>query len=374
MPTYQYRCTECGHAFEEFQSFTDDALTVCPVCGGRLRKVFNAVGVVFKGSGFYRNDSRTRGAPRRRLVVLEVLVDVVRLVRLADVVRLRLRRPTRARARPIRPRASSSGSSSSAPRRPAESSPAPPGPRPPSGRLWRGSADRRRATPTVGGCLAPPTLPPPGRPACARCAAPCAAAVLARRRPLAAACAARRGRWPACTPPGRRRRRPVAVPVAAHDLGSGTVLSAGDLVTPPLPGRRRSRRARWPTPVGRTLAAPVRAGRAGDRRPAGRAVAGRGLSRAGSPCRCGSPTPTPSALLRVGDHVDLVAADPRARHGVVRRGRRARCSRCPTPPTTRPREQPADGAAGRRRGRARRRRPASRAPRRPTSSASCISR
>jgi putative FmdB family regulatory protein len=58
LPTYQYRCTECDHAFEQFQSFTDDALTVCPVCGGRLRKVFNAVGVVFKGSGFYRNDSR----------------------------------------------------------------------------------------------------------------------------------------------------------------------------------------------------------------------------------------------------------------------------------------------------------------------------
>ena len=59
MPTYQYACTECGHAFEQFQSFTDDALTVCPVCEGRLRKVFNAVGVVFKGSGFYRNDSRS---------------------------------------------------------------------------------------------------------------------------------------------------------------------------------------------------------------------------------------------------------------------------------------------------------------------------
>jgi putative FmdB family regulatory protein len=59
LPTYQYRCTECGHTFEEFQSFTDDALTACPVCGGRLRKLFNAVGVVFKGSGFYRNDSRT---------------------------------------------------------------------------------------------------------------------------------------------------------------------------------------------------------------------------------------------------------------------------------------------------------------------------
>jgi putative FmdB family regulatory protein len=61
VPTYQYACTECEHSFEQFQSFTDDALTVCPVCEGRLRKVFNAVGVVFKGSGFYRNDSRTDG-------------------------------------------------------------------------------------------------------------------------------------------------------------------------------------------------------------------------------------------------------------------------------------------------------------------------
>ena len=58
MPTYQYACTECGHAFEQVQSFSDDALTVCPECEGKLRKVFNAVGVVFKGSGFYRNDSR----------------------------------------------------------------------------------------------------------------------------------------------------------------------------------------------------------------------------------------------------------------------------------------------------------------------------
>ncbi|KQT94033.1 FmdB family transcriptional regulator [Marmoricola sp. Leaf446] len=58
MPTYQYSCTECGHFFEAVQSFSDDSLTVCPVCEGRLRKVFNAVGVVFKGSGFYRNDSR----------------------------------------------------------------------------------------------------------------------------------------------------------------------------------------------------------------------------------------------------------------------------------------------------------------------------
>ncbi|MCW2857759.1 MAG: FmdB family transcriptional regulator [Marmoricola sp.] len=58
MPTYQYSCTECGHFFEAVQSFSDDSLTVCPECDGKLRKVFNAVGVVFKGSGFYRNDSR----------------------------------------------------------------------------------------------------------------------------------------------------------------------------------------------------------------------------------------------------------------------------------------------------------------------------
>ena len=62
MPTYQYACTECSHAFEQFQSFTDDALTECPECGGRLRKLFNAVGVVFKGSGFYRTDSRAAPA------------------------------------------------------------------------------------------------------------------------------------------------------------------------------------------------------------------------------------------------------------------------------------------------------------------------
>ena len=62
MPTYQYACTECSHAFEQFQSFSEDSLTVCPECGGRLRKVFNAVGFVFKGSGFYRTDSRSEAS------------------------------------------------------------------------------------------------------------------------------------------------------------------------------------------------------------------------------------------------------------------------------------------------------------------------
>lgn len=58
MPTYQYACTSCGEDLEVVQKFTDDALTECPACGGKLRKVFSPVGVVFKGSGFYRTDSR----------------------------------------------------------------------------------------------------------------------------------------------------------------------------------------------------------------------------------------------------------------------------------------------------------------------------
>jgi len=59
VPTYSYRCTECDNAFDIHQEFTDSTLTECPVCGGKLRKVFSAVGVSFTGSGFYRNDSRS---------------------------------------------------------------------------------------------------------------------------------------------------------------------------------------------------------------------------------------------------------------------------------------------------------------------------
>lgn len=58
MPTYSYRCTECDNAFDIHQAFTDDTLSVCEVCGGRLRKLFNTIGVTFNGSGFYRTDSR----------------------------------------------------------------------------------------------------------------------------------------------------------------------------------------------------------------------------------------------------------------------------------------------------------------------------
>ncbi|MDI5975293.1 FmdB family zinc ribbon protein [Amycolatopsis magusensis] len=59
MPTYQYACKECDHRFEAVQSFSDDSLTECPQCTGPLRKLYGAVGVIFKGSGFYRNDSRS---------------------------------------------------------------------------------------------------------------------------------------------------------------------------------------------------------------------------------------------------------------------------------------------------------------------------
>ena len=66
MPTYAYACTACGHRFEVQQSFTDAALTACPECEGRLRKLFNSVGIVFKGSGFYRTDSRNGSAGGER--------------------------------------------------------------------------------------------------------------------------------------------------------------------------------------------------------------------------------------------------------------------------------------------------------------------
>jgi putative FmdB family regulatory protein len=66
VPTYQYTCTDCGEQVEAVQKFSDDPLTVCPHCGGKLRKVFSPVGIVFKGSGFYRTDSRNGSSGDRR--------------------------------------------------------------------------------------------------------------------------------------------------------------------------------------------------------------------------------------------------------------------------------------------------------------------
>ena len=64
MPTYSYACSACGHRFDATQSIHDEALTVCPECSGALRRVISAVGVTFKGSGFYRNDSRRGSTPK----------------------------------------------------------------------------------------------------------------------------------------------------------------------------------------------------------------------------------------------------------------------------------------------------------------------
>ena len=66
MPTYQYQCKSCGGDLEVVQKFSDASLTVCPECSGELRKVFNAVGVVFKGSGFYKTDSRSSGSTKKK--------------------------------------------------------------------------------------------------------------------------------------------------------------------------------------------------------------------------------------------------------------------------------------------------------------------
>ena len=100
MPTYQYACTACGHQLEAVQSFADDPLTECPACEGRLRKLYSAVGIVFKGSGFYRTDSRnggkTGGSASRAEVRVEVRVEVgVRdQVGDEDRVQVRVRSPT----------------------------------------------------------------------------------------------------------------------------------------------------------------------------------------------------------------------------------------------------------------------------------------
>ena len=71
MPTYQYRCTACGKELEAVQKFSDPALTTCPTCSGDLRKVYSAVGVVFKGSGFYATDSRTSNSASKPAATTE---------------------------------------------------------------------------------------------------------------------------------------------------------------------------------------------------------------------------------------------------------------------------------------------------------------
>ena len=311
MPTYQYRCTECDHAFEEFQSFTDDALTVCPCCGGRLRKVFNAVGVVFKGSGFYRTDSRAAGASSTaasassangsgdsgssdagtktsgskgsaesssgssgskdagssgseglRLVGLRVVLTVVQHRRV--VVR---------RLSPVE--------------RPGERAAAhlpsghDPGPRPASFPAGRRARVRRTLRRTV----------------------------LARRRPLAAACrgvAVLAGVHAARPAPRRDGAGPRGGPrprLGHRPVSATTWSPAATPRTSPRPGSRAGA-------VGRTLAAPVRAGEpVTDVRLVAPSLVAGYPGRVALPVRMADADAV--ALLRVGDRVSLVAADPR---------------------------------------------------------------
>ena len=102
MPTYSYACTECDNEFDAVQAFSDDALTTCPKCNGRLRKLFGNVGVVFKGSGFYRTDSRESAKSSANGSAEQLGVRPAR--------RRRRRSPA-----PPRPDGSSSSSTSSAP-------------------------------------------------------------------------------------------------------------------------------------------------------------------------------------------------------------------------------------------------------------------
>ena len=253
MPTYQYRCTECGHAFEEFQSFTDDALTRLPVCGGRLRKVFNAVGVVFKGSGFYRNDSRTVGRSPRPPARPPTRTGPATSSSSSSTsgVRLRVRLELDPARRVRRPRAgtssASSTSSTTAGRRARAT-------------LWRGSA--RPVAPRLpsGHGLPPTARRPRSGDRERRTPRPCAVRVLARRRPLAAVCAgvavlAGVARRPAPARADRAGRGGGPRPRLGHGPRRATTWST-----------RRSRPTSLPpvgsTPraVGRTLAAPVRAG------------------------------------------------------------------------------------------------------------------
>ena len=104
MPTYSYACTECGDRFDAVQAFSDSALTTCPKCNGRLRKLFGNVGVVFKGSGFYRTDSRESAKSSAKSLDqrLRQQLGVHQLVVVVGEVQLHLVQTVRAPARPAR--------------------------------------------------------------------------------------------------------------------------------------------------------------------------------------------------------------------------------------------------------------------------------
>ena len=132
MPTYEYRCKACGQELEVVQSFTDDALTTCEACGGQLRKVFGNVGIAFKGSGFYKNDSRgksTTAAPPAPTRAQRRGSSSATTARRGDVGRVELRATGRggSKKEPAASAPSKSDTSTRA-RRPPEPLPTPAGP------------------------------------------------------------------------------------------------------------------------------------------------------------------------------------------------------------------------------------------------------
>ena len=290
MPTYQYACTECGHVFETVQTFSDDSLTVCPECEGRLRKVFNAVGVVFKGSGFYRNDSRAASpAPSRSELVLG------------------LRRKGSGQGAGSKSDSSSTASAhSSAPSR------APPSrlttPPDPSDAAPAAPVDCRAAGAAFGlgsGAMNPcdPRLVAPA-------AAP--ARVLLHRRPLAALLRER-----PCSSGCRRarRRRRDRPGVDGHAVTCRRHRAAPATWPGPAPARARAgrrgratRRRAWDAPSPHRCRA--------ESRVTGCARSRRGLLR-GYPGLTAVPLRVTDAdvvdLLRVGDRVSFVVADPDGR-------------------------------------------------------------
>ena len=321
VPTYQYACTECAHAFEQFQSFTDDALTECPECDGRLRKVFNAVGVVFKGSGFYRTDSRgSEASANGAKAESSGSEESGRSPDKSDH-QDRDSKPEKSSTRPTRrleharpprpPRASLVASRTAASARPR--------PRPcgEAARAPAAGSTYRRGMPTS------------RRDRLARRSA----------RPYAARCCRAAGCWPRCSPrsrcwPGsasRAPRRPDRRPVlaAARDLpagaGAGAPTTCARWRSPPGPAPAGLADDAGRPGAGRAAAR----GRAGHRRPPGRRAARRRRTPTWSPSRCGCPTPAWSALLRVGDRDRPGRRRPAGRAARGRRGRTCPCWRCP---------------------------------------------
>ena len=245
MPTYQYACTACGHRFEAVQSFSDASLTDCPECAGRLRKVFSSVGIVFKGSGFYRTDSRAGASDGP----VKEKVSADRRRRAAPAT-------PRVPPRPTRREKSDSGSSSTSSRprprrRPAAHPPRPrlpdarPGGCPHRRRLSTGSPDTARRTarrPSVDSddkgttmVREPPHRRPPRRPArvLATLRTPGWRRTLLLRRTAALLLAALALAL-ALRPADATSRS--AVVVAARDLPSGTALTPADLTLASWPG------------------------------------------------------------------------------------------------------------------------------------------